>query len=77
MGLSGLNNAKKVEVRRVYADANIVWDIREIDYLTSEVPIPAAAWLFGSALIGLEGIKRRKKIWGQTSNCIKVDIWPL
>ena len=26
----------------------------------SEVPIPAAAWLFGSALVGLAGIKRRK-----------------
>lgn len=26
----------------------------------SPVPVPAAAWLFGSALIGLAGIKRRK-----------------
>jgi hypothetical protein len=26
----------------------------------SQVPIPAAAWLFGSALLGLAGIKRRK-----------------
>jgi hypothetical protein len=26
----------------------------------STVPIPAAAWLFGSALIGLAGIKRKK-----------------
>ena len=26
----------------------------------SSVPVPAAAWLFGSALIGLVGIKRRK-----------------
>jgi hypothetical protein len=25
-----------------------------------EVPVPAAAWLFGSALIGLAGIKRKK-----------------
>lgn len=25
----------------------------------SEVPVPAAAWLFGSALLGLTGIKRR------------------
>jgi hypothetical protein len=24
------------------------------------VPVPAAAWLFGSALIGLAGIKRKK-----------------
>jgi hypothetical protein len=26
----------------------------------SDVPVPAAAWLFGSALIGLAGIKRKK-----------------
>ena len=28
---------------------------------TSVVPIPAAAWLFGSALLGLAGVARRKK----------------
>ncbi len=28
---------------------------------TSPVPLPAAAWLFGSALLGLAGIARRKK----------------
>jgi hypothetical protein len=28
---------------------------------TSPVPIPAAAWLFGSALLGLTGISRRKR----------------
>ena len=26
------------------------------------VPIPAAAWLFGSALLGLVGVARRKKV---------------
>ena len=26
-----------------------------------EVPLPAAAWLFGSALLGLAGVKRRKQ----------------
>ena len=29
---------------------------------TSVVPVPAAAWLFGSGLLGLIGIARRKKI---------------
>jgi hypothetical protein len=33
-----------------------------ITYSVSEVPIPAAAWLFGSALLGLVGIGRRKKV---------------
>ena len=28
--------------------------------ITNPVPIPAAAWLFGSALVGLAGVKRRK-----------------
>jgi hypothetical protein len=28
--------------------------------VVSAVPVPAAAWLFGSALIGLAGIKRKK-----------------
>lgn len=27
----------------------------------SEVPVPAAAWLFGSALVGLGGLARRKR----------------
>ena len=26
----------------------------------NEVPLPAAAWLFGSALFGLAGLRRRK-----------------
>lgn len=30
-------------------------------YNTSVVPLPAAAWLFGSALVGLVGVARRKK----------------
>lgn len=29
-------------------------------YVSTAVPVPAAVWLFGSALIGLAGIKRKK-----------------
>jgi hypothetical protein len=36
-------------------DTWAVWTV------SAEVPIPAAAWLFGSGLIGLLGIARRKK----------------
>jgi len=32
-----------------------------VDFRVSTVPIPAAAWLFGSGLLGLVGIARRKK----------------
>ncbi len=31
------------------------------NYKTSMVPVPAAAWLFGSGLLGLAGIARRKQ----------------
>lgn len=32
------------------------------DSRLNEVPVPAAAWLFGSALLGLAGIGKRKKV---------------
>lgn len=34
--------------------------LHEGSWSTTSVPVPAAAWLFGSALIGLAGIKRKK-----------------
>ena len=34
------------------------WAVRAGD--VSSVPVPAAAWLFGSALLGLAGVKRRR-----------------
>lgn len=34
------------------------WAVRDGD--VSAVPVPAAAWLFGSALLTLAGIKRKK-----------------
>ena len=33
----------------------------EIAFSVSEIPIPAAVWLFGSGLLGLIGVARRKK----------------
>jgi hypothetical protein len=35
------------------------WAVRDGD--VSTVPVPAAAWLFGSGLIGLVGVSRRRK----------------
>ena len=35
------------------------WAVRAGD--VSSVPVPAAAWLFGSALLGLAGVKRRHR----------------
>jgi hypothetical protein len=36
------------------------WAVRSGDVAT--VPLPGAVWLFGSALVGLIGLKRRKNI---------------
>lgn len=33
--------------------------LSDIGWQVSEVPVPAAAWLFGSALLGLVGLRRQ------------------
>ena len=38
---------------------NVSWTTGEPDPEPAEVPVPAAAWLFASALIGLTSIKRK------------------
>lgn len=40
-----------------YADSGVLYDNVNI----SAVPVPAAAWLMGSALLGLVGVKRSRK----------------
>lgn len=52
------NNVYTSEVRLI-AGAGAVAGID--NYMATIVPVPAAAWLFGSGLIGLIGIARRKK----------------
>lgn len=47
-------NGQDGDILYFTADANLTADIG------SPVPVPAAAWLFGSALLGMAGIKRRK-----------------
>ena len=36
------------------------YDNVKIDQVSAPVPVPAAAWLFGSALAGLVATRRRK-----------------
>jgi len=36
-----------------------------LQYGASAVPLPAAAWLFGSGLLGLTGMARRKQVMRQ------------
>jgi hypothetical protein len=45
------------------ADAGCVSNVflDNLSITTSAVPVPAAAWLFGSGLLGLVGVARRKK----------------
>lgn len=42
------------------SDGAFAWAVRDGDVGASVVPIPAAVWLFGSALVGLFGWTRRK-----------------
>ena len=39
-----------------------VWDIHLSQLSAPAIPIPAAVWLFGSGLLGLVGVARRKKV---------------
>lgn len=41
-----------------------VWAVRDGDVLTSPVPLPAAAWLYGIALFGLAGAHRKTNTRG-------------
>lgn len=41
------------------ADSNYAWAVQSGD--VSAVPVPAAVWLFGSGLVGLIGVARRKR----------------
>lgn len=38
------------------------WGVENVRMDVQVVPVPAAAWLFGSGLLGLVGIARRKKV---------------
>lgn len=55
---AGLTGSGAVDV--LYEPALIFLEGNLTLTAVSEVPVPAAAWLFGSALLGLAGIKRRK-----------------
>ena len=53
-GFTNLTSVTWVNTFDYHSFDNIVLD-------TSSVPVPAAAWLFGSGLVGLLGVARRKK----------------
>lgn len=48
-------------INLIIGDTGIeIVNIGKVSHITSVVPIPAAAWLFGSALLGLVGVARRR-----------------
>ncbi len=53
-----LNLGDALEVRLMSAGPELMFDNFQLD--ASPVPVPAAAWLFGSALLGLGVVKRKK-----------------
>ncbi|GAG75705.1 unnamed protein product, partial [marine sediment metagenome] len=55
MGINGFNDARQVVFTARLSDGT------EGIYLASPVPLPAAFWLFGSGLLCMVGIVRRKK----------------
>jgi hypothetical protein len=47
-----------MEIRTTFGD---LWVLDYSEIVINSVPVPAAAWLFGSGLVGLVGIARRKQ----------------
>lgn len=54
MNLDNLNDAS-LNINGLNFEGDVT-----VEYTTSAVPIPAAVWLFGSAMIGLVGLTRKK-----------------
>ena len=64
--LYGSNYAGTYSIDTATGQTELVSDFRNqysgsLALAYSPVPIPAAAWLFGSALVGLAGLKRKSK----------------
>ena len=55
------NGAQFDDVTSVNWDVITYSDSSFSMYFTSRIPVPAAVWLFGSGLLGLIGVARRKK----------------
>jgi len=57
----------------VLYERHVEFDLDVYSIETSVVPLPAAAWLFGSGLIGLVGVARRKK-YKNSSNTYREEV---
>ena len=61
IGVNTYDRGQRLEpgIQRDYFDLNFI--TYSDDAFVSAVPVPAAVWLFGSGLIGLIGVARRKE----------------
>ena len=61
-GDDGIGGSPMISIPFAGFNANFDITAIHINAVTSEVPVPAAVWLFGSGLVGLAGIARRNVI---------------
>jgi len=54
-------NGNQYYTYTIYGGTNYAWAVRSGD-VPAVVPVPAAVWLFGTGLVGLIAVARRKKI---------------
>ncbi len=54
------NGGRQTSTTKVFQ--NFAWAVHSGDVTVAAVPLPAAVWLFLSALMGVLGLKRRKNI---------------
>ena len=57
IGVSNTNGISSIHI----SDTGNAFEVDHLQYGISSVPVPAAVWLFGSGLLGLVGVARRKK----------------
>lgn len=65
-GTTSFSNSNLAVINTAFDQTAVLWEEGSIalsgSTSLSSVPVPAAVWLFGSGLIGLIGIARRKKV---------------
>lgn len=54
------NNDLGLQFNDNKSELHYAWAVHDGDVLPAIIPVPTAAWLFGSALIGLAGISRKR-----------------
>jgi hypothetical protein len=59
--LSGTGTCNYVDPFTITLPAGVTFTSASNQFLTAPVPVPAAVWLFGSGLLGLIGVARRRK----------------